>query len=63
MSRKHFNAIAADFRSSHSNARSRGEQIGLEQLAYSIAVTLSGICPTFDKARFLDACTSDNNAL
>jgi hypothetical protein len=63
MSKKHFAAIAADFRSSHSNARTRGEQIGLEQLAYSIAVTLTGSCPAFDKRRFLDACMSDRNAL
>ena len=65
MTRKHFNAIAADFaaaaakiRTSSIDAYSTGYALGgLREVADNLCDTFGSVNPNFDRNRFLKACT------
>lgn len=56
MTRKHFEAIAADIRVAYTEADGDAERYGVRMVANRLVTTFIGMNPNFDRTRFLTAC-------
>lgn len=56
MTKKHFEAIAADIRIALNEADGDAERYGVRMVANRLVTTFIGMNPLFDKKKFLTAC-------